>query len=83
MVSGIILGGFGIGALIFGFISTALVNPENAKPIKYANGSFYSKDISDRVSYNFDFNKLYLGTRNVKSDMFDMGYTLCNWSYIH
>ena len=29
VVSGIIIGGFGFGAFIFGFISTAIANPDN------------------------------------------------------
>lgn len=29
MISGLIIGAFGFGALIFGFITTAIVNPEN------------------------------------------------------
>jgi hypothetical protein len=51
MVSGVILGGFGMGAFIFGFITTALVNPDNAAPILYPNGEYYYEpDIADRVS---------------------------------
>ena len=32
LVSGIIVGGYGFGAFIFGFITTAIVNPDNEKP---------------------------------------------------
>ena len=32
LVSGLIVGGYGFGAFIFGFISTALVNPKNLSP---------------------------------------------------
>jgi len=38
MVSGIIIGGFGFGAFIFGFISFAIVNPENAEPLLQVSG---------------------------------------------
>ena len=34
MISGAIIGAFGSGAFLFGFLTTALVNPENLKPIK-------------------------------------------------
>ena len=30
LISGLIIGAFGFGALIFGFITTRIVNPENA-----------------------------------------------------
>lgn len=31
LVSGIIIGGYGLGALIFDQVSTAIINPDNAK----------------------------------------------------
>ncbi len=31
LVSGLIIGGFGFGAFIFGFITTAIANPNNSK----------------------------------------------------
>ena len=37
LVSGIIIGGFGIGTFAFGQICTAIVNPDNAKSV---NGKF-------------------------------------------
>lgn len=33
MVSGVIIGGFGFGSFLFGFLSTALINPYNDSPI--------------------------------------------------
>ena len=32
MISGLIIGAFGFGAFIFGFLTTAIVNPDNLKP---------------------------------------------------
>ena len=32
MLSGLIIGAFGFGAFLFGFLTTALVNPDNLKP---------------------------------------------------
>ena len=32
MISGLIIGAFGFGAFLFGFLTTALVNPDNLKP---------------------------------------------------
>jgi len=32
IVSGLVIGGFGLAAFIFGFITTAIVNPENLPP---------------------------------------------------
>jgi len=34
LISGLCVGGFGFGALVFGFISTAIVNPDNKMPSK-------------------------------------------------
>lgn len=39
LVTGIITAGFGFGALIFGFISTAIINPEGYKPSLPLDGS--------------------------------------------
>jgi OFA family oxalate/formate antiporter-like MFS transporter len=33
IITGIILAGFGFGAFFYGFISTAIVNPNNLKPL--------------------------------------------------
>lgn len=47
LVTGLIVGGFGFGAFLFGFLSTALVNPADAK---IPDGqTFYANDISERV----------------------------------
>ena len=40
MVSGIIVGGFGFGSFLFGFVATYLVNPENLKPDLEVEGGF-------------------------------------------
>ena len=32
LVSGLIIGGFGLGSFLFGLLSTLLINPKNAKP---------------------------------------------------
>jgi MFS family permease len=43
MISGIIIGGFGFGAFIFGFISFAIVNPDNNSPtIEVPGGKIFS-----------------------------------------
>lgn len=31
LISGLIIGGFGFGAFLFNFVSTAIVNPDNLK----------------------------------------------------
>ena len=50
MVSGIIVGGFGFGTFIFGFISTALVNPDNVEPFQVPNGDvLYPFEIASRT----------------------------------
>ena len=46
LVSGIILGGFGFGGLIFDNVFTHIINPEN-KPADLNTG-FYDKDINER-----------------------------------
>jgi OFA family oxalate/formate antiporter-like MFS transporter len=43
MVSGLIIGGYGFGAFIFGFISTAIANPDNFKPTVPEDGSTTDK----------------------------------------
>ena len=45
-VSGLILCGFGLGAFVFGFISTALANPKNEKP---GDDKFFPRDVADNV----------------------------------
>lgn len=47
LVSGIIIGGFGIGTLVFSQVCTAIVNPDNIAPV---DGKF-SKEVSDRVPH--------------------------------
>ena len=56
MVSGLIIGGFGFGAFIFGFISTAIANPDNLKKVKEDPtctgddcNSFFPSEVYDKV----------------------------------
>ena len=46
LVSGIILGGFGVGSLIFDNVLTHLVNPNN-EPVDVDTG-FYPSDVDER-----------------------------------
>lgn len=54
LVGGLILSGYGFGAFIFGFISTALVNPNN-KGVEYPEQGYqdklFPKDVSDNVPH--------------------------------
>lgn len=54
LVSGLIVAGFGFGAFFFGFISTAIINPNDEKADKL-NGKFFPKSVSDNVPYMFHF----------------------------
>lgn len=45
LVSGIILAGFGFGAFIFNFVSTAIVNPNNVSDV----GGYFPKSVADNV----------------------------------
>ena len=47
LISGIIIGGFGFGALVFAPIATILVNPDGEKAI---NGKF-TADVNERVPH--------------------------------
>ena len=47
LISGIIIGGFGFGAFIFGFVTTALVNPNDEKPDKETK--YFSRDVADKA----------------------------------
>ena len=58
MISGLIIGGYGFGAFIFGFISTALVNPQNKKPDIPDDGTgtkdeLFPKEVAERVPHMF------------------------------
>ena len=48
LISGIILGGFGFGSLIFDNVSTAVINPEN-KPVNKDTG-WYPKEVNERFT---------------------------------
>jgi len=48
------IGGFGLGALIFGSIYTALVNPDNIDPIMAADkNKYFEVNVSDNVPFTF------------------------------
>jgi MFS family permease len=52
LVSGLIIGGFGFGAFIFGFISTAIANPANEHKIETKDDpdfGFFHHSVSDKV----------------------------------
>ena len=45
LVSGIIIGGFGLGAFIFSYVALAIVNPEGDKPeLSVAGGKIFYPD---------------------------------------
>lgn len=51
-MSGLIIGGFGFGAFIFGFISTAIANPANEHKIETKGDpdfGFFHHSVSDKV----------------------------------
>ena len=48
LVSGVILGGFGLGSLIFDNVLTHLVNPDN---ISVDDDGFYPEDVDERFMY--------------------------------
>ena len=49
-VSGLIIGGFGFGAFIYGFVSTAIVNPDDASKVPNDEGiEYYPAEIANRV----------------------------------
>lgn len=55
-MSGLVIGGFGFGAFAFGYISTNLVNPNNAKTSVPLDGSgstdkLFPKDVADQVPH--------------------------------
>ena len=50
LISGLIIGAFGFGAFIFGFISTAIVNPENYQIDKSdKDDPYFSEQVTNRV----------------------------------
>lgn len=48
LVSGLIIGGFGFGAFFFGFITSALANPDDKKPLQ---SKYFDRDVADRVPH--------------------------------
>jgi len=50
LISGLIIGAFGFGAFIFGFISTAIVNPENYQIDKSdKDDPYFPEQVTNRV----------------------------------
>ena len=51
VVSGVTLGGYGFGSFIFTQISTYLVNPNNAAPIKNPDSDidYYDPEVANKV----------------------------------
>lgn len=57
MVSGIIIGAFGFGAFLFGFLTSEIVNPDNMKKTEVEEDGqfqFYDIDISGHVPKMFN-----------------------------
>ena len=55
LVSGLVIGGFGFGAFIFGFVTTAIAIPDDEKPAVPQDGSgtkdkLFSRDVADKVA---------------------------------
>lgn len=45
--SGVLLAGYASGPFLFGFISTALVNPDDLKPVD--DGKYFPVEVANRV----------------------------------
>jgi len=53
-MTGLIVGAFGLGAFFFGFITTAIVNPDNERLDKDAPlPHYYSEEVANRVPKMF------------------------------
>jgi hypothetical protein len=77
-VSGMIVGGFGFGTFIFAYISSAIVNPDNERPVLMPNGDrLYEWEIASRVNPNF-LNKSSIGTINVQMVKFHVVFPSFN-----
>ena len=60
MVTGFILGAFGLGALITSLFAQAIVNPDNLRPDVLSDGRImYSADIAANVPKLFYVNAIY------------------------
>lgn len=57
LVSGLVVGGYGFGAFIFGFVSTALANPDDVSPAVPKDGStedkLFPRSVADKVPEMF------------------------------
>ena len=59
-VTGLIVSCFGVSSLLWGPLSTSLVNPDSVKPLKIDNESYFSKEIADRFPSMYDkLNMIY------------------------
>jgi len=50
LISGLVIGAFGFGAFIFGFVTTAIANPDDIKPAAPADGSTKDKIFPESVA---------------------------------
>ena len=57
LATGLIIGGFGFGAFIFGFVTTAIANPlnESRKVDPETGFYFFSEEVADRVPFMYRF----------------------------
>ena len=52
LASGIIVGGFGLGTLVFSYMATKIVNPENINPTINAQGIItFDESVTSRVPF--------------------------------
>ena len=59
LVTGIIVGGFGLGAFIFGLITSAVANPDNLERVEIDGEDYFPKEVADNVPKMY--NALQLG----------------------
>lgn len=60
IVTGLVICGYGFGAFIFGFVTTAIVNPDNLKPSVPIDGSsdpdkIFPESVGAQVPYMWHF----------------------------
>lgn len=53
LITGLVIGSFGFGSFVFGFVWLALVNPDGISPQKdVAGGKVFEGEIAESVPYN-------------------------------
>jgi MFS family permease len=77
-VSGLIVSGYGFASFISGFITTAIVNPQNIKPLD-TEGDYFPEDIALRVPRMF---KICVSIWSFFSLIGIIGISRCP-SYVH